>query len=199
MTLLKHVGEITTTGSRCAIVFLQIPNDPEHTLIVYTDNLPDRYHQAVQDVINSPEGQNAANLGEVLSRRIMPDTGKSILETLHSQGFLSRMTIDNVALVPRPGERHKLRDVLTAMGALEAKPKAENFFTEQQEVAKNESTTQIAKGLLAQAQLMIDDAKRIQEQAYKLDSSLRPTQTVVSTPVVETKAKTRKPKVESTE
>lgn len=190
--MLKHVGEIANTSKRCAVVFLQLPEDPAYSLVVETESLPERFHQPLMAVIESTEGQSSNSLADILARRLMPDTGQSMLQTLHQNGFLEKVSVDNVNLLPRPNTKHKLRDVLEAMGKAVPQPAAKpavpfedlNFYQNQ---AKNESADQklsVARGYLQQADLMIQDAKRLQEQAYGLAPELRPT-SVVETKTVE--------------
>ena len=36
----KHVGKMKDAGTRVAVVFRSIPAEPDHALVVSTDNLP---------------------------------------------------------------------------------------------------------------------------------------------------------------
>ena len=42
----KHIGRIANTDQRVVVVFMQIPGKDDHALVVSTDNLPERFHQA---------------------------------------------------------------------------------------------------------------------------------------------------------
>jgi len=44
MAFIKHVGRHAGTGQRLSVAFLQLPDDKENSLVVYSDSLPDRYH-----------------------------------------------------------------------------------------------------------------------------------------------------------
>lgn len=199
--MLKHVGEIANTGKRCAIVFLQLPEDPGFALIVETETLPERYHQPLMGIIESIEGQNSQSLADILTRRLMPDTGRPMLQTLHEGGFLQRVSVDNVNLLPRPNQKHPLRAVLEAMGQVVPAPTkpaipspVTNFYQDQQANQSADERASVAAGLLQQAGLLLNDAKRLQEQAYQLSPQLRPATEAPTAPVTTLDAVPETPK-----
>jgi len=188
----KHVGQVINTGKRCVIVFLQIPDKEDHTLIVDAEALPDRVHDPLMNIIRSNEAQQANNLGEVLNRRLMPDTNKTILNELHEGGWMRAESITNVHLVPRPNSRIVLADMLKALGKIPNDPVAPLNTNPVDQIASQErgiygdnlrsdtleSNMKIAEGLLAQAKLLDDDANILREKAFKLAPNLRPTMRV---------------------
>ena len=188
--ILKHVGQVKNTGKRCAVVFNQIPSKETHALIVDTEALPDRIHDPLMNIIRSNEAQQSNNLGEVLNRRLMPDTNASILNELHAGGWMRAEAVTNVQLVPRPNSVILLADMLKALGKLtesqansiptpsvtaEATARERGIFADNFRSDNAEANTKIAEGLLAQAQLLDDDANDLRERAYKLAPTLRPT------------------------
>ena len=70
------------------------------------------------EVVTSPEGQNAQDLGTVLARRLMPDTNVSLLTTLHTAGLLHPVPVDNIVMFPLPNQAYPLRKILESMGRL---------------------------------------------------------------------------------
>jgi len=84
---LKHVGRHDGTGQRLSTVFMQLPDEKDYALVVYSDSLPDRYHDAYMEAIESPEGQATNNLYEVLTRKVFWH-GTPMLETLHKKAIL---------------------------------------------------------------------------------------------------------------
>ena len=180
--MLKHVGVINNTNKRCAVVYLQLPGDPDSSLVVDTDSLPDRFHQPLMEIIQSSEGQNSQELYEILNRRLMPDTGQTMLQTLHDFQHLEKVAVDNVSLTPRPNVAHPLRAILEAMGKTsemaEAAPVENNFFQDQQNASTDEEKQGLAASYIQQAELMEIDAKAIREKAYQLVPELRPTEAV---------------------
>lgn len=106
------------TDQRLIVIFMQIPDREDHALVVASDSLPPRFEQALMQVVQSPEGQNAQDLGTVLARRLMPDTNASLLTTLHTAGLLQPIPVDNIVMFPLPNQAYPLRKILESMGRL---------------------------------------------------------------------------------
>ena len=106
------------TDQRVVVVFMQIPNRLDHALVVAMDNIPPRWEQHLMQVVESPEGQGDPDLGNVLGRRLMPDTTETLLQALHSSGLLRPVHIDNVLMFPEPNKPYPLKQILQAMGRL---------------------------------------------------------------------------------
>lgn len=191
----KHVGMINNTGKKCAVAFLQIPGKTTHALVIDTEALPERIHDPLMSLIRSSEAQQVKNLGEVLGRRMMPDTGRTVLEELHTYGYLQPQPVENISLFPRPNASINLAAMLDAMGRLEkeADEKALGNVTKTEEITEvnldttsveslnkitenvsGEDAVGIATSMLAQADLMIMDANALKEKAYVIAPSLRP-------------------------
>ena len=41
----KHVGQLLNTGKNVVVVYMQLPNDPDHAVVIDTDSLPDSYKE----------------------------------------------------------------------------------------------------------------------------------------------------------
>lgn len=183
--MLRHVGKIKTTDTRCVVVMMQIPGKDDHSLIIETDSLPDHYHQHVMDCLESKEGQSAESFATELSRRFIfiADKGNlTILQALHEARFLRPVLIDHIIMVPAPGMAFPLRQILQSMG--KAVPVTEdtvldpnkfNPHAHNAQVGSAQDKINTAKGILTQAQLMERDAARMREQAYALAPELRTT------------------------
>ncbi len=115
------------TDQRLIVIFMQIPDREDHALIVASDSLPPRFEQALMQVVQSPEGQNAQDLGTVLARRLMPDTNASLLTTLHTAGLLQPVPVDNIVMFPLPNQAYPLRKILESMGRLITPPAPPQF------------------------------------------------------------------------
>lgn len=211
MEILKHVGSLVNTGKRVAVIFLQIPGKETHTLVIDTDALPERFHDALMKVIEMPEAQQAQNLGEVLARRLMPDTGRNMLEEFHINGMLEATPVTNVYLMPRPNQRVLLSDVLKAMGKdieniIVTQPKVaeevavvetsevekgnvssrESFYQDNRKIDSIEENIGVARNLLAQADMLFQEAEAMRSKAFSMAPSLKP-KSVVEQPKLETK------------
>lgn len=207
---MRHVGKLRQTDTRCVVVMMQIPGREDHALIVESDSLPDHYHQNVMACLESKEGQSNVNFGDELSRRqiFIADRGNmSILQALHEARFLRPVKIDDVLMVPSPGNAFPLKTVLESMGtnvpgekyALDPSqdPNLPKFNPHLHNINSKSSEEKIssAKGIISQAEYLEADAKRLREQAYALAPELRPNtaghppaqaQHVESVPVLET-------------
>ena len=177
-TFKKHVGRIRNTDRRCVVVYMQIPGNEENALIVDTDALPDRFHDALMDILDSKEGQETPNLHTLLARRILPDLGLDMMNALHTYGFLRPVEIDNVVMYPAPNAPCPLRTIVDFMNGNDA-PKEqpanlENRVLENQKSDSQQAQLDIAQNILRQAQDLEDEANRKREQAYRLVPELRP-------------------------
>lgn len=174
----KHVGRIRNTDRRCVVVFMQIQGKEDHALIVDTDALPDRFHDALMDIVDSVEGQNTTHLYTLLSRRILPDTGVDMLNALYGYGLLRPVPIDNIVMYPSPNNPCPLRTIVDFMNG-QTTPTVEsanldNRILENQKAEKVQEQVAMAKNILAQAADLEAEANRKREQAYRLAPSLRP-------------------------
>jgi len=186
-TLTKHVGKI---GEKpCVVVFREVPNEPEHCLIVESNSLNDQKHDDLMNVVQSAEAQESNNIADVLSRRQFTD-GSNMLNDLHFSKKLQKVSVDMVFLTPTPSQKISLKEVNAEINKIEGgytPPKTDvdpvsvdtQPLTESTETAVPEAS--VAEGLLVQAELLEQDAKALlsdadakKAEAYKLDPSLKP-------------------------
>jgi hypothetical protein len=173
---------------------MQLPDDPGHALVLDTDALPDEFNDVLRRIIDSQDGQDSKNLGDVLGRKMSPDgSNLTLLQKFHAAGRLERKPIEHITMTPRRGVNWPLKDILDAM----AQPEAEIIpgFNEldpetRAEIAANlgkfnmhevnheaESTSlnaNQAAELLEMAKMLEADAHNKRIQAYRLDPSLKP-------------------------
>lgn len=182
MAFLKHVGRHSGTGQRLSVVFLQLPDEKENALVVYSDSLPDRYHDSFMEAVESPEGQASQNLYEVLTRKVFWH-GTPMLETLHKEGLLRKVPTSAVIMQPNSNTEVPLNDILAQLDGIEVVDTPVNDMTQTPEPSqvdtnveesKQDENRQIAQNLLIQAQLLEQDAVAKREEAYKYDPSLKP-------------------------
>ena len=107
--MIKHTGRVDSTNRRVVVVFPQIPEDQDNCLVVDVDSLPEKYQDGLMKIVESAEAQESNSLYEVLGRNLFWD-GKNCLTTLHEQGFLRRVPVDTVTLMPKPNESLPLKD-----------------------------------------------------------------------------------------
>ena len=99
---LKHVGRIIATGKRCVVAYRTLPGDAYNCVVVPTENLPDSYHDAVINLVESNAGQSAYEFAEAMARSTLPD-GSTMLAALHTQGRLVKIATDKIEMTPTPG------------------------------------------------------------------------------------------------
>jgi hypothetical protein len=190
--IMKHVGKY---GDKpCVVVFRQLPEETDQALIVISDSLEGQLHDDVMSVIDSAEGQESNNISEVLFRRRATD-GSNLLETLHATKKLNKVPVSMVKLTPMPNQEVELHEVNAELGKIEAGSNpplvTENMTVG--DVADSPTPTpvvgdqtdgapeEIANNLLAQAELLEQDAKALvsdaeakKAEAYRIAPELSP-------------------------
>lgn len=99
MQNLKHVGRIKDTGKKVLVAFRTLPGDAYSCLVVPTENLPDEYHNAIINLVESPSAQDAYEFAEVLDRSLFPD-GSRMLPSLHAKGKLIKISTADIEMMP---------------------------------------------------------------------------------------------------
>lgn len=97
MQMLKHVGK--HNDKKIVLVYRQIPDEEHMCLVLYSDTLPQLFHDEVMSCLESTVGQAAQELAEPLFRTVMKD-GRNCLETLHREGFLKKVATNQVIITP---------------------------------------------------------------------------------------------------
>jgi hypothetical protein len=110
MSDVKHVGRVRSTGKKCIVVFRTLPGDAYNCLIAPTENLPDSYHDAIINLVESSGGQSSNEFGEVMARSNFPD-GSIMLAALHSQGRLIKVSTDQIDMIPNSTTRVQLSEL----------------------------------------------------------------------------------------
>jgi len=113
--MLKHVGK--HNDKRCVIVFRKIPDLEHMALVVYSDLLPRMVHDEVMRALESPQGQEAKELSDVLFRTVMAD-GHNCLESLHRNGLMKKVPTNQVLVTPTSTSSvrlDELNDILDEM------------------------------------------------------------------------------------
>jgi len=211
--MLKHVGK--HNDKRCVIVFRKIPDLEHMALVIYSDLLPRMVHDEVMRALESPQGQEAKELSDVLFRTVMAD-GHNCLESLHRNGLLKKVPTNQVLVTPTSTSSvrlDELNDILDEMQKGEEAMKrlsdidSSRGFTgkkaprkaEIQEVGErrtreaqgNTSAAEMLSGLLSDTDLA---AQRL-EQAQKMEASAR--QLLAEAERLKAEAESLSPKVDN--
>lgn len=192
--MLKHVGK--HNDKRCVIIFRKIPELEHMALVIYSDLLPRMVHDEVMRALESPQGQEAKELSDVLFRTIMAD-GHNCLESLHRNGLMKKVPTNQVLVTPTSNSSvrlDELNDILDEMtkgeealkrlheidasrGMTSKQPKQSPRRAEIQEIGErrtreaqgNTSAADMLAGMLTDADLA---AQRL-EQAQKMEASAK--------------------------
>jgi hypothetical protein len=100
---MKHVGKMKNNDAPVIIVFRTLPGDPNSCLVIGTQGLGPSHHDDLMRVVESPEAQEAFELGTVLSVRRFSDNN-TILPWLHQQGKMRKVATDTVLVTPEPNQ-----------------------------------------------------------------------------------------------
>ena len=190
--VMKHVGKV---GEKpVVVVFREVPNEPDNALIVETGSLEPDQHDALMNVIQSPEAQESNNVSEVLHRRTFPD-GSNMLTALHYAKKITKVPVNLVSLTPTPSQAVALEEVNAEIRKIEAgsNPPLNTevnpatletdpaLAAEQSEPVSSDDPVEVAKGILQQAMLMEEDVKAMQRdidlkkaEAYNMAPELQP-------------------------
>lgn len=198
-----HVGRLNNTDSRCVIVYPQNPHNAGLALVVNTDNLPPRMHDALMQVVESRDAQTNPVLATVLQRRVYSDTGQDFMTSLHNAHALHAVPLDLVTLYPTPGNpiplsmvvnnsmhssmddsatsqtpgmnRSGYHNRLNELQQPQWSPDQLNHHIANQRANNVEERADMAQNMLFEANMLEQSAAQKRQQAYAMAPSLRPT------------------------
>jgi len=101
MAELKHVGRVIATNKKCLVAYRTLPGDASFCLIVPTENLPDIYHDAIINLVESGTGQDSYEFADALARTQFPD-GSNMLRWLHGNNRLIKAPTSAIEILPAP-------------------------------------------------------------------------------------------------
>ena len=176
-SFIKHIGTHKGTNQRLSVVFLQLPDDKEHALVVYSDSLPDKYHDEFMAAVESQEGQKSAQLYEVLSRKLFFHGG-TMLDTLHKEGLMEKMPTSSIIMTPNGQTQIALDDLISQLAdidtdtVIDTGPTVQERMEEQVDKSLGDDNKMIAQNLLVQAVMLEEEAVKKRAEAVTFDPSL---------------------------
>jgi len=114
MVSLKHVGRFVANGKKCLVAYRTLPGDAFNCLVIPTENLPDSFHDALIQLVESPAAQSSGEFAEVLARSPFPD-GSIMLAALHTKGHLKKIPTDQVEMIPNFQTKVRLSELNAAI------------------------------------------------------------------------------------
>lgn len=178
----KHYGVLRGTGTRVAIVMMQVPDSPLRSLIIELDSLPPYHDELLSNVMMSDRAKEASVLADVLGATNVPGTGRSLMMEFHINKLMRSEPIENILLTPNNKTSVPLRDVLASMGKLGVNAAlladAEQAARQAAEVTDPKVK---AANLMAEAEMLETQAREKRAMAIALDPSLNPVQAETTT------------------
>ena len=151
--MLKHIGR---HGDRkVAILFREVPGEDHMCLVIYPETLPTHIHNSIMSTLESPPGQAATNLSEVLHRNLLPD-GRPQLEALHKEGMIKKVPTAQIIVTPTAQSSVKLDELNKIIREMESGDQA---LKRLQDIDKNTGFVDPAQKRKAEAEY-----KRSQER-----------------------------------
>jgi hypothetical protein len=191
MQTLKHIGKVKNTGAKVAVIFRTLPGESNAALVLPISQLPDSYHDALMQLIETEQAQQAFELGEMMFVRMFPD-GRPMLQAMQADKRLQKVSTDLIIMTPTASNEVPL-DQLNVLIAEQKNCAVDELYTfvkgapaKNSEKAKaivdapapvaaqaktNEVLTDqdIAKSYRSQADAMYKEAARLRKQADDLD------------------------------
>jgi hypothetical protein len=129
--MIKHVGK--HNNKRIVLLWRRVPNEGHMALVTYSDTLPRLIHDEVMKALESPIGQNAKELSDVLFRTTMAD-GRNALEVLHKEGFIKKVPTSQVLITPTAKSSVRLDEL---NGILDEMEKGEEAIKKMADIDSN--------------------------------------------------------------
>ena len=196
---LKHVGRVVGNRRKVIVAYRVIPGDPDHCLVVQTENLDAGEHDALLREVESASGQEAYEFAEAMARAYLPD-GRNMLAGFNSTGKLNKVRTDQIEMVPNQNTVINLAELNNVIAEQQGVTVADlalkgpNGETVQPDPSPSEpavdattlysepktddgilSDEDMAKQLRSQADALFKEAKALREQAEELVPTKRKT------------------------
>lgn len=174
MAIVRHCGVIRTTGSRVFIVWRQLPDQPDHCLVIYQDSLPEQYAHAVTELVLG-RGQASLDLWDVIDKVGMLD-GRKMLDVLHQLSYLRKINTADIDMHVGNGAKISLNllNEQLSQQTVHTDGKVKEFNPWDKAKTEYQESSGIVGKLLSDAAQYDQLSKETYERAYCLEPSLRP-------------------------
>ena len=132
-------------------------------LLVYSDVLPRLIHDEVMKALESPVGQNAKELSDVLFRTVMAD-GRNCLEVVHKSGYMKKVPTNQVIITPNAKSNVRLDELNNILNEMD---KGEEAIKKMADLDKNAGLT----GKREAREVGMNPASRSDRKSTRLNSS----------------------------
>lgn len=159
-TFIKHVGQVSSTGKKCVVVFRKVPGDDNACLVIETEGLPELYHDTLIEAVESPSAQAEPEFYNFATRSVFHD-GSNMLQGMHKNGWLKKFSTGDITMMPTPEIKIKLSDLNEQL---------ERVNNNEQDSSKGVlSDQQIAAQMRSQADFFRRESERLLKEAEELD------------------------------
>ena len=200
MKSIKHVGRIKNTGAKVLVVFRTLPGESNMSLVVPTETLPDMYHDAIMELVETDFAQEVFEFGEAVFTKYFPD-GRPMLTALQQDNRLMKVSTDGVVMTPTPNSEINLSDLNTLIaeqkncavddlctfvkGAPTKKVSKEETVSTEEKIEESKvqplqantnavlTDKDIARNYRSQADAMYKEAARLRKEADDLDPPVK--------------------------
>lgn len=107
---LKHVGRTINNKRKVVVAYRVVPGDPEHCLVVQTENLSADEHDTLIKAVESAAGQDAYEFAEAMARTYLPD-GRNMLAGFHTTGKIRKVRTEEIEMVPNQNTSIVLKEL----------------------------------------------------------------------------------------
>lgn len=194
----KHVGE--HNGKKVVIVEKSIPGESHMCAVIYSTNIPTKFHDDIMKLLESAEGQSEREFGLILNRRQGTD-GRNLLQAIAQEGYLKKAPTAQVIVKPNASSAIRLDELNKLLHMAgegeEAIAKLEKLEREsglkdtrknpdaRKEIPSPTATVDVmddaalaqnyisqSTRMKAEAQALLTEAQRLEEEAAKLNPAL---------------------------
>ena len=99
---------------RVIVAYKVLPGDPDHCVVVTTENLEAGDHDSLIKLVESASGQQADDLATVMMRTQLSD-GSNMLARFHTTGKMIKVKTDEVEMIPNQNSSIKLSELNEAI------------------------------------------------------------------------------------
>ena len=171
---IKHIG-VAGKDQKVVVVFREVPGDPDSALVIPTGNLPSLFHDDLMRAIESTTAQEAKDPSEFLFRQVFHD-GTNMLNTIHQKGWMVKVPTKSIIMTPTPGVtinlvdlNREIKQLERSQGATRSGDIATNAVAEPASPPGVITDEQLAAKYRSQARTFEAEARRLLEEAEKLD------------------------------
>jgi len=193
--VLKHVGRIKSNKRKVIVSYRTLPNDPNHCVVVTTENLEAADHDFLIKLVESNSGQVSYEFAEAMARSTLSD-GSNMLARFHTTGKMVRFPTDQIEMTPDTNTvimLNELNQIVAEQKGISVEDLALKDSTPTATATKQNTVSetvanptpaqsdgvltdeQIAANYRSQADAMFKEAKKLRDEAEKLAPSKKKT------------------------